>query len=436
MALLHQASAPAAPECLELFKLAETQTGVIARYVIEVPPISTQEGVPLEFYMRPDSPDYQNLKGMRLCGRLRIVHSDGSHLGAGEVAVPINFILQTAWKQVDVKLGNMIISSPQQMNPYKALIKFTLTKGSETKKTQAATEGYIKDTAGFMDACTVENTAIYDKTTLYELSKWVDFEGPLMEDCLDMDRYLVNNVPISVKLTPASSEFCIMAVDKTKKYKLEYSELRLKMAMVTVSPGVLLGHANALKESNALYPFTKGNVLNFSVPRGDSNVTLHNFCTKSVPTRIVFAMVSAEAFNGSYWKNPFNFHHYNVCNISLIVNETIVGGQPLKVNFDAETASGRDYVNAYNNMFAATGTEGENFGNDITIEDFAKGYALFCFNLEPFTKPGKYLNLVKTGFVRLSVQFSKPLPETIVLIIYCEHQDMFQVDAAKNVILI
>ena len=146
-------------------------------------------------------------------------------------------------------------------------------------------------------------------------------------------------------------------------------------------------------------------------------------------------MVSAEAYNGSYVKNPFNFKHYNIDNVALVVNETVVGGQPLSVNFNATKAEGRDYVAAYNHMFSGTGTQGKDFGNNITIDDFAKGYGLFCFNLEQFTNPGQYFNLVKTGFVRLSIKFHEPLPETIVLIVYTEHQDMFQVDAARNVLV-
>ena len=109
-------------------------------------------------------------------------------------------------------------------------------------------------------------------------------------------------------------------------------------------------------------------------------------------------------------------------------------GQPITMNFDKQNAGGREYVNAYNQMFTATGTSGKNFGNDINITDFPNGYCYFCFNLEPFSQPGKYFNLIEKGFVKLTLTFKKPLPETVVLIVYKEHQNLFQVDAARNVI--
>lgn len=76
--------------------------------------------------------------------------------------------------------------------------------------------------------------------------------------------------------------------------------------------------------------------------------------------------------------------------IHLVVNEMTVGGQPIHVDFNTSNTGGRDYIAAYNNMFSATGTEGQD------------------------SSPGKYFNLVKTGFVHLSLKFSRPLSETIV----------------------
>ena len=44
MALIHPLSAPAAPECLELFTLPDTQTGVLKTYFVEISPTSLQQG--------------------------------------------------------------------------------------------------------------------------------------------------------------------------------------------------------------------------------------------------------------------------------------------------------------------------------------------------------------------------------------------------------
>ena len=389
-ALISPLSETAAPECLDLFVLPPTQTGVLKSYVLEIPPLSTQEGAPPVFNYRPESGEYNDLTQMKIAGSYRVVHLDGTHLTAAELAVMANLGMHTIIKQNNIKLGNTILSQPQQMYGYKAIIKVALTNSSESKKTQLAAEGYFKESAGHLDSATItENTSLYERNKLFALSKKVDFHGHLLEDCLDTKRLLLNNVNVSVKLTLASPEFAIIAGDATKKYKYELFGLKLLMTVVTVSPGVILGHAEALKTINAMYPYIRTEMMNHSVPKGESNVNLYNIATKSVPLRLVFGIVSADAFNGSYQKNPFNFQNYKIGTVSLVVNETIVGGQPLSVDFDEAEAEGRSFVNAYTQMFSATGRDGNNFGNGIKLSDYPKGFCLFCFNLEPFNQIGR-----------------------------------------------
>ena len=434
MALIHPLSAPAAPECLELFSLPDTQTAVLKRYMVEVSPTAYQPRGPIEFNLRTDTPDYCDLSGLKLFGKFRIVRANGEAMLEDDSAVPLSLYPCTMIKQVDVKLGNQIVSLPQQMFPYKAAIKYALRRGSESKRTQLAAQGYFKYIPGHMDDVLVEGEESYEnRSKMFEVSQWIDFEVKLPEECFELDRYLLNNVGVSVRLTLVSDDFLIMSPDADKSFKYELKDMKLKMPMVTVSPGVILGHAEALQSGNALYPYVRVEMMNHSVGKGESNVNIYNISRKSVPSRFVFGIVSAEAYNGNQQKNPLNFKPYDIKSVSLVVNDTVANGAPLEVNFDSD--EGREYVIAYNQMFSATGTEGKDFGNDITIEDFKDGYTLFCYNLDPFDNPGKYYNLIKTGFVRLSIQFSKPLPETVVIVIYSEHQDMFQIDAARNVLL-
>ena len=115
MSVIHPKSAAAAPSCLELFQLPDTQTGVLHMYANEIPSTSTQEGAPREFLYSPDSQRYNNVNEMKMSGRVKIVHMDGSFLEPGEMAVLLNMYGQTLFKQVDVKYGNQILSLPQQM---------------------------------------------------------------------------------------------------------------------------------------------------------------------------------------------------------------------------------------------------------------------------------------------------------------------------------
>ena len=109
-------------------------------------------------------------------------------------------------------------------------------------------------------------------------------------------------------------------------------------------------------------------------------------------------------------------------------------GKPLQLSgWDQDNDEGRQYVDAYNNLFQVSGTMGQNGGNNITIDQFAQGFTLFAFNLEPEMKQGNYLNLTRSGNVRLEIRFKKPLPEPMVAVIYGEQFRICKIDSARNV---
>lgn len=75
-------------------------------------------------------------------------------------------------------------------------------------------------------------------------------------------------------------------------------------------------------------------------------------------------------------------------------------------------------------------------GNQLSRNDFAVGYALYCFEMEPnFRDDGSYLHLLKQGNVRLEVQFSSALGEAISCIVYAEYPGYFETNATRDIIL-
>ena len=84
-------------------------------------------------------------------------------------------------------------------------------------------------------------------------------------------------------------------------------------------------------------------------------------------------------------------------------------------------------------LFEGTGRSGDDFGNGLTPADYADGYTLFVYNLDPDLKRGNYLNLVKRANIRLELRFATALPNTIKVVVYAEHPALFEVDRARNV---
>ena len=53
-------------------------------------------------------------------------------------------------------------------------------------------------------------------------------------------------------------------------------------------------------------------------------------------------MVNAEAYNGSYHLNPYNFMNANCSSIAVYLDDESMPSQPIKPNFE-----GGEYIEAY-----------------------------------------------------------------------------------------
>ena len=435
MSLLHPSSAPAAVGELDIFTLPPTQTAIDKKYYIECRPISqlNSSNAPVEFCHGGEGPDYICMPESRIKARFKITHTDNTALAADEVAVPVNLALHSLFSQVDVTLGGRLMTPATAMYPYKSYIQTLLNYGKETKDSQLISQGWYDEAGEDMEKVTViGSAAVKLKHDLFKESKLVDFEGPLLEDVFQINRFLINNVELKVKLYPSHAEFFIMSVTADKTYKVVLEDVILKVCMVRVSPGVILGHAKALESRNGLYPYTRVETKAFSIAQGTHTINLDNVFLQARPSRIVFGLVSAAAFNGDLTKNPFKFQHYDITDVAVIVNGETVPGRPLQLKFGED--GGRNYISGFMQLFEATGRSGSDFGNGLKPKDFADGYTLFAFNLDPEFKRGKYLNLVKRANVRIEIRFSKALTETVNVVIYAEHPGLFEIDLARNVI--
>ena len=97
-----------------------------------------------------------------------------------------------------------------------------------------------------------------------------------------------------------------------------------------------------------------------------------------------------DAFNGNYAKNPFNFKHYALSEISLHLDGHTQPIKPLKPNF-----SNHQYIQAFLSLFTGAGKENRDEGNDIVREDYPNGYALYAIVLSLDLAEERHFNLVK-----------------------------------------
>ena len=106
--------------------------------------------------------------------------------------------------------------------------------------------------------------------------------------------------------------------------------------------------------------------------------------------------------------------------------------RPLRPNF--KPGPGQSYIHAYNSLFMGTNRLFTDKGLDINREEYPEGYTLFAFDLTPDLSDGCHLNLVKSGNLRVELQFENPLPNTVNCLVLSESQGLIQIDKSRNVI--
>lgn len=420
---------------LNLFQPLPVDTAIYQRDWVCYRPVSQiTKGSPIQFTIQGTSSDYKDLRKMLLYTKVRILKPDGQPITPKDPVAFSNLPLQTIFKQIDLTLQQQNVSSGVgQHYAYKAMIDTLIKYDLEPKITQKQAGLYFKDTAGYMDSSQpldAENSGLTERWRFTQDGEYVELLGPLFCDLAQQKRLLLNGVEVGLKLIPNSDSFVLMtnAEGEAGQYSYEIGEVILKLCHVRMNPGLLVSHAEKLKKTPALYPYMKSDLRSFSIATGSYTWTMDDIFQSMVPSRLIVALVSSQAYSGEFNKNPFNFQHFNANHIGFYVDGQPVPNQPFICNYKR-----KQYVDAYLSLFAAIGKMNEHEGNNISRDDFSGGYAIYVFDVSG--RRGKdYLDLVKKGQTRLCIRFDEAPKEAVTALVYGSFPSTFQIDESRSVI--
>jgi len=343
--------------------------------------------------------DYIDLRRSRLYLKLKIEKSDGSALQPKGKTGIINLPLKSLFSHIDVYMNNKLVSMNSNNYPRKTYLNVILSSGSDEQNSQLQSQLYMKDDAP-MDSFTL-NAGVINRYQYTKESKSFELEGNLMEDCLNLQSYLISGVDVYIKLFRSASPFIFMSEEPKPEYKLKILDVVFKCARVKLDPGVILNHRKQIQETPARYLINRSHVTQNVIPKGSTEFFWDSMFPKSLPSKVVFGLVSQKAANGDYTTNPFNFQHFNMSEVNLKVNGVDIYGSPLKLDF----GDSRNYTTAYVRLFDICEKWNKDAGLNISLENFGQGDTLIGFSLEPNDFQEDFLNLVKHGHARLEMRF-------------------------------
>ncbi len=432
MALINAQSCICVKSELDIFSVPPTQTSIEQGGFVDYHPIAplVDSGL-IEFNIPKSSEDYIDMANSYLHVRVKVTNENGTNLANDAVVGPVNLFLHSLFSQVDLYLNGKLVTSSTNTYPYRAMMETLINYDKTAKESQLTAALYYKDTASHLDEVAIGNAAhnkgLAKRATYTQRSGIVDLLGRIHGDMFFQEKLLLSGIDVAIKMTRSKDKFVLMAAEDAT-YRVKIVSAVLNVRKVRVSPAVFLAQAKALEHGSAKYPIDRVVCKTFSVPAGGLDFTHENLFLGQVPTRVVIGFVDNSAFNGAYNKNPFNFKHYNLTSLSLQVDGQEQACRPIHANFQTG-----ETVRAYMSLFTDTGKAFRDEGLDIDRDEYARGYSLFCFDLTPDLAEQDHFNLIKTGSVRLKVNFAEQLANTINVIVYAEFQSVIEIDRNRNV---
>lgn len=418
---------------LAIFQTPVVDTGVESIEWVGYRPVSqlTSAIGPIEFNIAGHSTSYIDLYRTRLHVKFRITKEDGTPVAIANKVGVVNLALQTFWSQVDVSLQNQVVS-PNIGNNYafKSYIDVLLKNEEDPKLSWLQAQLFFVDTHSYMDESDPaggNNTGLLKRFELTSAGNETDMEGPLYTDITRQRKFILNGVQVNVKLWPNKPEFSLMSSEEGAKYGLRITDAVLKVCMVKVNPGIIIGHAEALETVPATYPYTKTDIRTFSIATGQYAVSIEDVFQGTIPSSLIVGLVASQAYSGNLKRNPFNFQHFNCTNVGFYVDGRSVPTAPIQTNFAKKNS-----IEAYMTLFTGTGTYDTNAGNYISREEYDEGYTLYILDVDGKHGSTEHAYL-KRGHTRLEMRFASPLPEAVTLIAYGSFPASLQIDKSRNV---
>ena len=323
---------------------------------------------PVEFTIPPSPTQYTDLRRCRLKSKVRIVGLNGKVLEEKDIVAPVNFLAGSLYSQVDVYLQQRLMSSGSGNHPYRCMFDLLLNNGQGSLESVHQAGMFYKDSASAITQTDPTqapvNVGLIERWKLAKNSKIMDLSSKIHADIFNLDRYLINNCELKLRLHQTRNEFRLVTPSPAAHYTVELVEVIFEACMVTVSPQILTAHDTALSRSMALYPYIKTELKAFAIPKGSFQFNVSDIFLGSIPNRVLIAFVSAEAYSGSYTANPYNFEHLNVNFLKLSIDGNSVPGKPYQPRFDDK--NGDIYMDPYAALFSNLKREEEDSGLNIT----------------------------------------------------------------------
>lgn len=380
-------------------------------------------GSPYEIELPFDPSSFLDMSSLRLRTVARVTRQDGSDLGIGDVVAPINLFGSSLWSRTEVVLDDLYGNqSSAEYSHFKNFLETILSYEGDARETHLRTQMFYQDTPGRMDHVNLveaggrqPNAGFVTRAQIAQLSRPFDVVCPLPTDILRCSKHLVPGVKVTLKLTKENDAFLLMTDRPERRYRVEIVSMELKYARIVVDDKFKLPPLQ-------IFPFPKTHMKKLNVPQHSTAASLSIERGGLIPKQILIFMVKASAAAGHYGENPFNFEHFGVNTMRLVVNGLDVPRGGLKFDWINEPPKINDSLAE---LYTNIGVYRTDRGCSVNRDGYAGGQFIVGFDLTPDKCNGRHLHRSETGTVTLELSFSTPVRQMTHVFAHCVYDCVY-----------
>jgi hypothetical protein len=313
--------------------------------------------------------------------------------------------------------------------PTRSYLENLLSLSKEEKRSSLVGDIFVKDDSDLFNSVAIEtdetNKILVNKGFLILRKKFlnnkaVEMQGKLHCDLFNLDHLMASLVSLQITLEKSAPGYYLMG-EEADNYIFNYDECFLRVKRQTISASVMVAHAAVSEETTFKYPLKRVIIGPFVIPTTSTKFKISPICTGIMPRRVICGFLKTTAYDGDVLENPFNFQNFGITSIILKLNSQPVPHSGLKMNFEQDR-----YLDGHRSLSKISKDL------DITFEEFKKGYALFCFDLNPDITSSVHYSLLKDGSLEIEIKREKPSTESITLIIYTENDNILEINRLRE----
>ena len=432
MAFLHSKSEAIKKPETALFEIPGTQTDIDKSYWDTYQPSnSLDDNSQIEYHVSGQGNVCLDLLHTMWYVKCQILKKDGKLLVDKEDVGITNNFQHSLIADCIVKLNGHLTTPLANNYSQKANFENTHGFGPAAKQSHLQSQMYYKDTAGFMNDRTDKNKGYVTRKEFIALSKPFEMFGPLYCDIFTINRYMLNEVNMDVKIVLNDPAYCLMAA--ANDYKIKILEAVLYVRKVELGATLMLNIHETLKDKTAKYPYVRTEMKTFKISRELQMKVADNIYNGVQPKRVVIGFLRDTALAGTITENPYNYENFGISKLVLYSAGQQFPQNVLQPDFTNVGGS----VVSYSSLYSGSGIHYGDEGNDISRLDYAKGYTFWSFDFTPdlSAASGSHWNPIRLGNLRIDISLTPGLTTNITGLVYAEFDALMQVDLKRNITL-